>query len=207
MAQPLAQPEGIGRLQPRGCQDPPHLLGATAARVGEHRQGRWSLLQGGGQGFGIAAVQADPAGVLPGAAEAGKGQLQRAGGGVKAQLGRRKALQQQATDAKPKRVATREQHRRPGRCQGLLQRAENLLGPIAGQELGAGVTRRDAAGPLLLLPPGAKFRQQALRGKQQLGSSHQGEAAGRQRSHPPGIGADHLQHGLLSQGAPRLLQP
>ena len=126
---------------------------------------------------------------------------------MKAQLGRREALQQQAADAKPKRVTTGEQHRRPAGCQGLLQRAENLLGPITGQELGAGTPRRDAAGPLLLLPPGAKLRQQALGGKQQLGSSHQGEAAGRQRSHPPGIGANHLQHGLLSQGAPRSLQP
>ena len=126
---------------------------------------------------------------------------------MKAQLGRRKALQQQATDAKPKRVATSEQHRRPAGCQGLLQRAENLLGPITGQELGAGTPRRDAAGPLLFLPPRAKLRQQALGGKQQLGSSHQGETAGRQRSHSPGIGANHLQHGLLSQGAPRSLQP
>ena len=126
---------------------------------------------------------------------------------MKAQLGRRKALQQQAADAKPKRVATSEQHRRPARCQGLLQRAENLLGPIAGQELGAGAPRRDAAGPLLFLPPRTKLRQQALGGNQQLGSSHQGEAAGRQRSHPPGIGANYVQHGLLSQGAPRSLQP
>jgi hypothetical protein len=121
---------------------------------------------------------------------------------VKAQLGRRKALQQQAADTKPKRVATGEQHRRAARRQGLLQRAENLLGPIAGQELGAGAPRRDAAGSLLILPPRSKLRQQTLGGKQQLGSAHQGEAGERQGGQATGIGADYVQHGLLSQGAP-----
>jgi hypothetical protein len=126
---------------------------------------------------------------------------------MEAQPFRAEVLQQQPADAEPERVAAGQQHHRPARRQGLLQRAENLLGPIAGQKLGAGVPRRDAASPLFLLPPGSKLRQQALGGKQQLGCSHQGEAAGRQRSHPPGIGADHIQHDLLSQGAPRSLQP
>lgn len=76
MPQPLAQPEGIGLLEARGPQDPPHLLGAAATRVGEHGQGGGTLLQGGGQGVGVAAMQADPTGVLPGTAEAGEGQLQ-----------------------------------------------------------------------------------------------------------------------------------
>ena len=126
---------------------------------------------------------------------------------MKAQLGRRKALQQQAADAEPERVATGEQHRRAARRQSSSKGAIDLLGPIAGQELGAGAPRRDAAGSLLLLPPRAKLRQQTLGGKQQLGSAHQGEAGERQGGQATGIGADYVQHGLLSQGAPRSLQP
>ena len=58
-------------------------------------------------------MQADPAGVLPGATEAGEGQLQGAGGRMEAQPLGAEVLQQQPADAKPERVTARQQNPRP----------------------------------------------------------------------------------------------
>ena len=43
--QPLANPEPIGRLQPRSPQDLAHLAGTTTAWVSEHSQSLRPLLQ------------------------------------------------------------------------------------------------------------------------------------------------------------------
>ena len=88
------------------------LTVATAgAGVGAHRPGGRALLLGRRQGFRIAAMQADPASVLPGSADAGKGQLQRAGGWMEAQRRRTQLLDQQPADAEPERIATGQHHR------------------------------------------------------------------------------------------------
>ena len=142
-------------------------------------------------------MQAHPTGVLPGPAEAGKGQLQGAGGWVKTQLAGGEVLQQQPADAKPQGVAAGEQHRRAPRRQGLPHRANDLVRPVAGQKLGAGACRRNPAGGLLGLPPGHHLRQQPRRCHQQLGPTQQLQAAGSQAYQATGIGADHHQHPTL----------
>ena len=131
MAEPLTQPKPVGRLQAGGPQHPAHLGGTTTPGIGQHRKGRRAFLQRRRQGLGIAAMQAHPTGVLPGPAEAGKGQLQGAGGRVKAQLVGGEVLQQHPADAKPEGVAAGEQHRRAPHRQGLPHRANDLIRPVA----------------------------------------------------------------------------
>ena len=94
VSEALAQPHPIGPLQAGGPQQGQHRLGTAAARIGKHRQGGGPPLQGSRQGLAIAAVQADPTGVLPGAANACEGQLQRGGGWLEPQPLSPKPLQQ-----------------------------------------------------------------------------------------------------------------
>ena len=107
MAEGFAEPEAVGAFQSTAAQDLAHVVDATAAGIGEHRQGCRALLECLAELVRIAPMEADPAGVLPGAAEAGKGQLQGAGAGMEAQLLCAQALQQAAADAEPEGVATR----------------------------------------------------------------------------------------------------
>ena len=76
--------------------------------------------------------------------------------------------------------------------QGLRQRFEDLLGPVAGQQLGAGFAHRNPAGRLLGLPPGEQARQQALGRQHQPGAAQQPLGRRRQAGGRTGIGADHI---------------
>ena len=89
------------------------IAGTAAPRVSKHSQSLGPLLQASRQCIGFAAMQRKPLGVLPRPPQAGKGQLHRAGAGMKAQLRNREMLQQQAANAKPERITTGQQHGAP----------------------------------------------------------------------------------------------
>ena len=112
VAEVLAQPHGIGRLQPAAAQDLPNRCGSTLPGVGEHGQSRRSALQGAGQGLRAASMQAHPGGVLPGAADPCERQLHRAWSRVKVQGFRRKGLQQATANPEPERIAAGQDHHR-----------------------------------------------------------------------------------------------
>jgi hypothetical protein len=198
MSQPLAQPERIGRLQARSPQNPPHRVRATTAGISEHRQGRRSLLQLGGQGFALASVEADPAGVLPGATDPGEGELQGGGGRVEAQPLRRQMLEEQPTDAEPEGVAAGKDHHTAIRRQGVPQELDELGRVVGFPQLGqGGRSQEPSAG---LLQEAAGHRHQISGDKQPLPS--RGKAR-----HPGGIGTHHIHPSLLLQWLPCLCWP
>ena len=85
MAEVFAQPQPGACFKPTAAQHPLHRFRPSALWIGEHRQGGRPFLQGAGEHVGIPAMQAHPAGVLPGAPDPGEGQLQRGRCRVKAE--------------------------------------------------------------------------------------------------------------------------
>ena len=195
MAKALRQPDLIGGLQPRSPQDAAHLGGSPPGRIGQHRQGGGPLLQPRRQGLGIAAVQADPCGVLPGAAQAGEGQLQGGGGRVEAEALGGKVLQQQPTDPEPEGIAAGEQHHPLTSREGLLQPRQQVCGPVTGQQL------RPRGAPA----PGLEICQQTPGGRHQIGPQDLLLPMAGEARHPGGIGAEHLQQRTLQPSPAPLL--
>ena len=110
VAEVFAEPQVRAGLQPAAAQHLLHGDGAPLVRIRQHRQGCGSLLQGAGQDFGVPSVQAHPVGVLPGAPDAGEGQLQRCGGGMKPQPLCPDAVAKDAPQAEPERIAAGQHH-------------------------------------------------------------------------------------------------
>ena len=130
MAEVFPQPELIAGLQTAAAQASAHGIGAAALGIGEHRQGPGSPLQLLGQRFRIASMQAQPTGVLPGTTDAGKGQLQAGGGGMKAQPFRPEPVRQDAADAEPERVSA-GQHHHVDRFGKVVQNLRQMAGIVA----------------------------------------------------------------------------
>ena len=156
VAQVFAEPDPVARLQSTAAENAPHRFSPALLRVGEHRQGRGSLLQERGQHIGIPAMQAHPAGVLPGAADAGKRQLQGGGGRMEAQPFTPQACTEAAADAEPERIATGQHHHAGRGGQGRQPGGQS-----------AGVVAADQSGGIAA-QPFAQGRLQALRGCQVL---------------------------------------
>ena len=98
--------------------------------IGENSKRRGTLLEGLAQDVGVSTVEAHPGGVLPGAANAGKGQLQRGGGWVKAQTRSAEPIPQHAADAKPEGIAACQHHPRNCRVH-VLERVHQEAGIVA----------------------------------------------------------------------------
>ena len=191
MPQPFAEPAGIGRLQPRGPQERAHGCGAALVGVGEHGQGGGALLQGCRQGCAVSAMEADPAGVLPGAADAGKGQLHRRGRRLEDQGSGAKALQQQAADAEPEGIAACQNHRPLTHRSGRFDLVERRFWLVRGHQGGAGLADWHPPCGLFQLPPGGQLSQQPFRRRHQVGLGQQDQGRRRQGRQPARIGADH----------------
>ena len=159
--------------------------------VGEHGQGGGPLLQGRRQRFAVSAVEADPAGVLPGPADAGKGQLHRRWRRLEGQGFRAKALQQQAADAKPEGIATGQNHRPLPCLSSRFELVERCFWLVRGHPGGAGLPDFHPPGSLFQFPPGGQLSEQPFRCCHQVGLGHQGQGRRRQGRQAARIRADH----------------
>ena len=136
-------------------------------------------------------MEADPAGVLPGPADAGKGQLHRRGRRLEGQGCAAKALQQQAADAEPEGIATGQNHR-PLTCRsGSFELGESGFWLVRGRQGGAGLPDFHPPGSLFQFPPGGQLSEQPFRRRHQVGLGQQGQGRRRQGRQPARIGADH----------------
>ena len=196
MSQPFANPAAIGGLQARGDQQAAHRIGSTGPRIAEHPKGRWSALKGSRQGFGVSAMQAHPAGVVPGATNPGEGELQGSGCRMKPQLLGREFLQQQTADAVPEGIATGQQHPPSALGAGPVQLAEQLGQPVGGQQLRLG------AGPLG--KPALHLNQESRWGRDQIDPEQSLLPRGGKAGEAGGIGAHHLKPGRFMDGFPWL---
>ena len=130
-------------------------------------------------------MEAYPTGILPRASDAGKGQLHRTGGWMKTKLGGFKPLQQQATNAKPKRITTGKKHRWLRSCQSSGNCFDGRRRVISGNQL----------------LPAAGGIGQAAGGCHQCGLLNQKLQGLGQIQHPTRICADHMQaHGRIYIG-------